>query len=56
MGKIITLQKNVREGECRGLEKTVRGRENSQMVKATQNYHYINIQVIFIIIITRNRL
>lgn len=56
MGKIITLQKDVRESEFRGLEKMVlEGKKTSKVVKATQNDPCIGIPVILVIIITCNR-
>lgn len=55
-GKNPHITKRCQRSYMQGIgEDGVRGRENSQMVKSTQNYHCIGIQVIFIIIITCNR-
>lgn len=56
MGKIITLQKDVREAECRRLEKMVlEGEKTARWLNPPKTITALVSQEIFIIIITYNR-
>lgn len=56
MGKIITLQKDVREAECRRLEKMVlEGEKTARWLNPPKTITALVYQEIFIISITYNR-